>query len=59
MGIEELDWEGQKPPGPATESSRERGYKPDPEQEKRRGRSDELDPDDKGDVADEGMGHRG
>jgi hypothetical protein len=58
MGIEELDWEGQDPPPPATESSRERGYKPDPEQEAARGRSEELEGD-SGDIADEGPGHRG
>jgi hypothetical protein len=55
----ELDWEGQDPPGPATESSKERGYKPDPEQERRRGQAEELEGDEAGDIADEGPGHRG
>ena len=55
----ELDWESQDPPGPATESSKERGYKPDPEQEARRGRAEELEGDEAGDIADEGPGHRG
>ena len=55
----ELDWESQDPPGPATESSKERGYKPDPEQEAQRGRAEELEGDEAGDIADEGPGHRG
>lgn len=59
MGIEELDWEGQDPPGPVTESSKERGYKPDPEAEAKRGRAEELEGDEAGDIADEGPGHRG
>ena len=58
MGIAELDWEGQDPPAGATESSKERGYKPDPEVEKQRGRAEELD-NEAGDIADEGPGHRG
>ena len=58
MGITELDWDDQDPPGPATESSRERGYKPDPEVEANRGRTEELD-NEAGDIADEGTGHRG
>jgi hypothetical protein len=59
MGIAELDWESQDPPGPATESSRERGYTPDPDVEARRGRHEELDDDEVSDIADEGAGHRG
>jgi hypothetical protein len=44
-----------------TEDSRERGFKRDREVAKndRRGTSDSLDPDESGDIADEGTAHRG
>jgi hypothetical protein len=41
-----------------TESSRERGF-PGALHDSDLGHSDELDPDDVGDIADEGPGHRG
>ena len=41
-----------------TESSRERRFRGEFHEEDY-GRSDELDPDDAGDIADEGPGHRG
>jgi hypothetical protein len=58
MGIKELDWEGQDPPGPATESSEERGFERDVDEDEL-GESEMLDEDDAGDIADEGPGHRG
>lgn len=57
MPFSELDWEGMDPPGPATESSKERGFDRDVD-DNERGQSDELDGD-AGDIADEGPGHRG
>ena len=58
MPFSELDWEGMDPPGPSTESSRERGVERDGA-ESELGQSDELDEDGIGDIADEGPGHRG
>jgi hypothetical protein len=61
MGFNELDWEGQDPPGPATESSKERGYESDMDEDEL-GQSEALDDDtvgDVGDIGDEGPGHRG
>lgn len=54
-----LDWGKMPGPGPQTESSKERGFPTDPEEEKERGQSEALDPDPAGDIADEGPGHRG
>ncbi len=59
MPFSELDWEGMDPPGPVTESSDERGFERDTDQDEERGESEELDGDDAGDIADEGPGHRG
>jgi hypothetical protein len=44
-----------------TENAKERGFKRDRDlaDDKRRGQSNELDPDDTGDIADEGTAHRG
>jgi hypothetical protein len=53
----DLDWEGMDPPGPMTESSKERGYERDVDEDAL-GRSEEIDQED-GDIADEGTGHRG
>lgn len=58
MPFKDLDWEGMDPPGPVTESSKERGFTRDVTDEDL-GKSDELDGDDAGDIADEGRGHRG
>lgn len=57
----DLDWEGMDPPGPATESSEERGFERDADEEEF-GESEEFEEseeDDAGDIADEGPGHRG
>jgi hypothetical protein len=59
MPFSDLDWEGMDPPGPATESSAERGFERDTDQDEQRGQSEELDGDDAGDIADEGPAHRG
>ena len=46
-------------PGPQTESSIERGFRQHAPVDDQWGRSDSLDPDNLGDIADEGAGHRG
>ena len=46
-------------PGPQTESSSERGFRTRGPVDDEWGRSESLDPDGVGDIADEGMGHRG
>jgi len=46
-------------PGPQTESSIERGYRRRGPVDDEWGRSECLDPDNVGDIADEGRGHRG
>jgi hypothetical protein len=54
-----FDWGGLDAPGPQTEGSIERGYRlPGPVADQW-GRSECLDPDNVGDIADEGAGHRG
>jgi len=53
-----LDWGKLPGPGPQTESSKERGYVSDVD-EAELGRADSIDPDETGDIADEGRGHRG
>jgi hypothetical protein len=57
VGIE-FGWHEAHAPGPQTEDSVERGflYAADPDDQ---GRSDELDLDNIGDIADEGPGRRG
>jgi hypothetical protein len=56
---QEFGWGGLDEPGPQTESSIERGFRlPGPVDEEW-GRSESLDPDNVGDIADEGAGHRG
>ena len=53
----EFGWHEADAPGPQTEDSRERGFVPDAPDDQ--GHSDALDPDEVGDIADEGPGRRG
>jgi hypothetical protein len=55
----EFGWGGPDEPGPQTESSIERGFRVHGPVDEEWGRSESLDPDDVGDIADEGTGHRG
>ena len=54
----EFGWNEKNAPGPQTEDSRERGFPSDVSEEEM-GCSDGLDPDEVGDIADEGPGRRG
>lgn len=54
----EFGWGEPNEPGPQTEDSYERGFTKAIEIELL-GHSESLDPDDVGDIADEGPGHRG
>jgi hypothetical protein len=54
-----FDWGGFAEPGPQTESSIERGFRRVGPVDDQWGRSESLDPDNVGDIADEGAGHRG
>lgn len=54
----EFGWGDRDEPGPQTESSRERGFASDAE-ETQLGRSESVDPENTGDIADEGPGRRG
>jgi len=54
----EFGWGDQDEPGPQTEDSYERGFTADVDCELL-GHSESLDPDDVGDIADEGPGRRG
>jgi hypothetical protein len=54
----EFGWNEKNAPGPQTEDSRERGFLSE-SKEVEMGHSDELDPDEVGDIADEGPGRRG
>ena len=56
---EEFGWAGPDEPGPQTESSIERGFRLAGPVDDEWGRSESLDPDNVGDIADEGTGHRG
>jgi len=56
---QEFGWGERDAPGPQTESSIERGFRMAGPLDDDWGRSDGLDPDNVGDIADEGMGHRG
>ena len=56
---QEFGWGGGDEAGPQTESSIERGFRPRGPVDEEWGRSDSLDPDRVGDIADEGTGHRG
>jgi hypothetical protein len=44
---------------PQTEDAKERGFVNDDQDQTHRGESAALDPDETGDIADEGSGHRG
>jgi hypothetical protein len=54
----EFGWGEKDEPGPQTEDSRERGFIGDVDEDDM-GQSSGLDPDEVGDIADEGPGHRG
>jgi hypothetical protein len=56
--VAEFGW-GRDEAGPQTESSIERGFRLRGPVDDQWGRSDSLDPDRVGDIADEGAGHRG
>lgn len=56
---QEFGWEGPDAPGPQTESSIERGFRMPGPVDDEWGQSESLDPDNVGEIADEGMGHRG
>jgi hypothetical protein len=56
-GIEFGWWREKNAPGPQTESTRERGFVSDADDDNL-GRSDDLDADNAGDIADEGTGRR-
>lgn len=55
----EFGWGEPNEPGPQTEDSVERGFIPEHIRENDLGRSESLDDDDSGDIADEGPGRRG
>jgi hypothetical protein len=55
---QEFGWELDEP-GPQTESSIERGFRLPGPVDDEWGRSESVDPDNVGDIADEGAGHRG
>ena len=54
----EFGWGDKDEPGPQTADSRERGFVTDVD-ESQLGHSESVDPDDVGDIADEGPGRRG
>jgi hypothetical protein len=56
---QEFGWGELDEPGPQTESSIERGFRLAGPVDDEWGRSESLDPDNVGDIADEGAGHRG
>ena len=56
---DEFGWGEPDEPGPQTESSIERGYRVRGPVDDQLGRSEGIDPDNVGDIADEGRGHRG
>ena len=56
---QEFGWGERDEPGPQTEDSIERGFRRHEPVDDKLGQSDSLDPDDVGDIADEGVGHRG
>ena len=57
--LQDFDWAPLDEPGPRTESSRERRFRVGQPVDDEWGRSESIDPDNVGDIADEGMGHRG
>lgn len=56
---QEVGWGRLDEPGPQTESSIQRRFRVRGPVDNEWGRSESLDPDNVGDIADEGMGHRG
>ena len=54
----EFGWGDKDEPGPQTDDSRERGFIRDVD-DSQLGHSESVDPDDVGDIADEGPGRRG
>jgi hypothetical protein len=56
---QEFGWRGLDEPRPQSESSIERGFRLRRPVDDEWGRSESLDPDNAGDIADEGAGHRG
>jgi hypothetical protein len=56
---QEFGWGGLDEPGPQTEDSIERGFRGPEAVDDELGLSESIDPDDVGDIADEGTGHRG
>ena len=56
---QEFGWRGSGEPGPPSESSIERESRLRGPVDDQCGRSESLDPDHVGDIADEGAGHRG
>ena len=59
MSRQKFGWGEFADPGPQTESSIERGFRLREAVDDQWGRSESLDPDNVGDIADEGPGHRG
>jgi hypothetical protein len=57
--LREFGWGELDEPGPQTESSIERGFRLAGPVDDEWGQSESLDPDNVGDIADEGTGHRG
>jgi hypothetical protein len=56
---QEFGWGEPDEPGPQTESSIERGFRSAEPVDDELGRSESVDPENVGDIADEGTGHRG
>jgi hypothetical protein len=56
---QEFGWGDRDEPGPQTENSIERGFRHQEPVDNELGHSDSFDPDEVGDIADEGPGHRG
>jgi hypothetical protein len=57
--FQEFGWGEANEPGPQTEDSIERGFRPHEAVDDEMGRSESFDPDCVGDIADETPGHRG
>ena len=55
----DFDWGAPDQPGPPGDNSIEREFRFRRPADDERGRSESIDPDNVGDIADEGMGHRG
>lgn len=57
--FQEFGWGEVNEPGPQTEDAVERGFRRREPVDDQQGRSESVDPDNVGDIADEGTGHRG